>query len=123
MYWIWLKNTRVSQQPESYETDTKLEIYADFGIPKKIDVFVEELDTEIVNYQYNAQDITDDYYDVMIRLDTAEVIGKYYEFCLMQKMEDIVYIQGEIDRLTEDIELLQRLNQEVGLRQLFLCID
>lgn len=94
------------------ETDTKLEIYADFGIPaEKLDAFVEELsDTEIVNYiNINAQDITDDYYDAAIRLDTAEKsLEKYYEFLLdAKKMEDIVYIQGEIDRLTEDIELLK----------------
>ncbi|MGB4609372.1 MAG: DUF4349 domain-containing protein [Saccharofermentanales bacterium] len=94
------------------ETDSMLEINADFGIPaEKLDKFVEELsDTEIVNYiNINAQDITDDYYDTTIRLDTAEKsLEKYYEFLLdAKKMEDIVYIQGEIDRLTQEIELLK----------------
>lgn len=94
------------------ETDTMLRINADFGIPaEKLDKFVDEIsETEIVNYiKINAEDITDDYYDATIRLDTAEKsLEKYYEFLLdAKKIEDMVYIQGEIDRLTEDIELLK----------------
>ncbi|NLM19536.1 MAG: DUF4349 domain-containing protein [Clostridiaceae bacterium] len=94
------------------ETDTMLRINADFGIPAdELDQFVDEIsETEIVNYiKINAEDITDNYYDATIRLDTAEKsLEKYYEFLLnAKKIEDMVYIQGEIDRLTEEIEILK----------------
>lgn len=71
------------------ETDSMLRIDADFGIPAdKLDQFVEEIsETEVVNYiKINAEDITDDYYDATIRLDTAEKsLEKYYEFLLDAK--------------------------------------
>ncbi|NLJ70366.1 MAG: DUF4349 domain-containing protein [Clostridiaceae bacterium] len=94
------------------ETDARLQITADFGVPAdNLDQFIEEIsETEIVNYlKINAEDITDAYYDATIRLDTAEKsLEKYYEFLLdAKKIEDMVYIQGEIDYLTEEIELLK----------------
>lgn len=94
------------------ETDARLNIYAEFGIPAdKLDQFIEEVNqAETVDYvNISAEDITDVYYDATIRLETSEKsLEKYYEFLAdAKKIEDMIHIQGEIDRITEDIELLK----------------
>lgn len=94
------------------ETDAMLNIYAEFGIPAEdLDQFIEDVSqserVDAVNIQ--AEDITDAYYDAKIRLETSEkALEKYYEFLAdSKKVEDMVHIQAEIDRLTQEIELLK----------------
>ncbi|MDR0293504.1 MAG: DUF4349 domain-containing protein [Oscillospiraceae bacterium] len=64
---------------------------------------------KIVNSALGSEDVTEGYYDAEIRLDTKrKSLERYYELLAdAQNVNEIVYIQGIIDGITEEIESLE----------------
>ena len=87
-------------------------IHAEFKIPpEQLGAFVNFVgeNGDIINSSMNSQDITDNYFDAAIRLDTKRrSLERYYKLLMQAKgVEEIVYIQRIIDQVTEDIEALE----------------
>ena len=76
--------------------------------PEKLNAFIKFAgeNGKIINSTMNSEDITESYFDMQTRLETKrKALQRYYE--LLQRattIEEIVYIQNTIDRLTEEIE-------------------
>ena len=61
---------------------------------------------DIKNMNVSARDITDQYYDIQLRLENMKrSLAKYYEFLHnAQNVEDMLKVQSEINNLTAEIE-------------------
>jgi uncharacterized lipoprotein YehR (DUF1307 family) len=83
--------------------------------PEKLNTFVHFVgeNGNVVNSSMSSEDITENYFDAVTRLDTKRrSLEQYYQLLRnASSIEDIVYIQRIIDEITEDIESLEgRLN-------------
>ena len=79
--------------------------------PDQLDPFlsyISEIST-IINQKISAEDITEQYVDMELRMKTKrETLGQYYAMLKTAvNTSDIMIIQGKIDALTEEIEALQ----------------
>jgi len=94
----------------NYETYSV--INAEFKIPpENLGAFVNFIGEsgDIINNSMTSQDITENYFDAGIRLDTKRrSLERYYQLLTSARgVEEIVYIQVIIDQITEDIESLE----------------
>ncbi len=103
------------------EHGNSIRITAVFKIaPSKLDTLMSSLRGEgkMLSENKESADVTDEYYDAEIRLDTMrKTLEKYYQFLNDAKsVEDMMKIQAEINRITADIESLtgklQRLTKD-----------
>ncbi len=98
--------------------------------PDQLDAFLTYAgeQAKIINQAVSAEDITEEYYDTQTRLKTLRTsLDKYYEFLAKaESIEDILRVQGSIDQLTQEIELLEgqlkRYNALTDLAELSLRI-
>jgi archaellum component FlaC len=106
-------------------------IHAEFKVPpEKLSIFVNFIGEsgDVINSSMNSEDITENYYDATIRLDTEiKSLERYYD--LLSKAvgsDEIVKIQRIIDGITEEIEALEgRLkvwNSQVSMATVSLYI-
>ncbi|HHT86986.1 MAG TPA: DUF4349 domain-containing protein [Clostridiales bacterium] len=63
----------------------------------------------IINSSTTSDDITDEYYDVQLRLEAKKkALEKYYEFLeKAHSLDETLKLQAEINSLTEEIEVLE----------------
>ena len=89
--------------------NNNVSIYLVVKIPSEnLEVFLEFLKEcgDIRNLNVSSNDITDQYYDVQIRLENMrKSLEKYYEFLKnTQNIDEMLKVQAEINRLTAEIE-------------------
>ena len=81
--------------------------------PDRLDAFLDyvKIQGDLINCVITSNDITDQYVDTQIRLNSAKnSLDKYYEFLdKAATVEDSLRVQNEIDRLTADIESYEGL--------------
>jgi len=91
---------------EYTELDARIKIPAD-----RLDALVAYIGDcgELINSYTNSSDITDQYNDTATRLRTKKAsLEKYYELLAeCYTLEDILRMQGSIDRMTEEIEVME----------------
>lgn len=100
----------VRRNESSYGKSVSYEIVIKIA-PEKLDEFVSSLSDygEVTYYQVSEDEITEQYYDIVTRLESKEkALDRYYE--LLDEAKDIyqvLEIQRYIDQLTEEIESLK----------------
>ena len=106
-------------------------INAEFKVPpERLGLFISFIGDRgnVVNSTMNSEDITENYFDASIRLDSKRrSLEQYYQLLMKATgVEEIVYIQRIIDGITEDIESLEgRLslwNSQVSMATVSLYI-
>ncbi len=79
--------------------------------PEKLDALMDFAGNAavIINSSTTSDDITDDYYDAQIRLESKKKsLEKYYEFLAQARnVDETLKLQNEINNLTEEIEALE----------------
>ncbi len=98
--------------------------------PDKLDQWLQYAGEKgtIINSNMSSEDITDAYYDAETRLESKEKSLNQYRALLLKAdtIEDITYIQGIIDRITEDIEAhkgkLEMWNAQVDMATVEILI-
>ena len=79
--------------------------------PEKLDALIEIIGdkTEIINLRSSSSDITEEYFDIQLRIKSnREALERYYEF--LEKAVDInqmTTVQREIDSLISEIERME----------------
>jgi hypothetical protein len=69
---------------------------------------------EVTSFNISSDDITDEFYDTVTRLETLQrSLGRYYEFlAAAETISDMTLLENQIRRLTGDIETMQgRINR------------
>ncbi|MCL2633483.1 MAG: DUF4349 domain-containing protein [Oscillospiraceae bacterium] len=79
--------------------------------PEHLDTFMKYAgdNGKVINSQINSEDVTDEFYDLSIRLETKRrSLESYYK--LLENAataEEIIHIQRTIDQITEEIEAVE----------------
>ena len=110
---VWLQKHGGYEQSKQMDTrDDYCTINAVFKIaPEKLDDFLKAVDenTEVINQNVSASDITEDYFDVQLRLKSKKAaLDRYY--ILLEKaktVEEILAIQQTINDYTTEIESME----------------
>jgi hypothetical protein len=98
---------RVMQRSNGYiSIDAQIKIK-----PEHLDALIEyaAAQGEVINTNISIEDITESYYDVMIRLESMEKsLDRYYDFLKQAKtIDEILSVQSHINQMTVEIESLK----------------
>lgn len=121
----------VSKSSDTYDSYDYINIEAELKIsPDKLDDFIAlaEKTDKVTNSQISSNDVTQEYYDIKIRLETKkEALKNYYDLLKKAKtIEESLEVQRYIADLTAEIEsmegMLRYYDSKIDLSTIHLSI-